>query len=116
MMVPQPGPVQVPPMGAPMGMVHPTMMPPQIPIHQQYVMRTQSVIPAVNPNVPDYKQRVGEAIYEYVEKISGDEQAPKITGMLIDLPMDDIRAYLSSYVILEEKIRQAENLLSGGQQ
>lgn len=65
----------------------------------------------VDKTNPNYKIQVGEVIYDYVEKISGDELAPKITGMLIDLPIEDIRAYLNNYSILEEKVRQAEALL-----
>jgi len=30
---------------------------------------------------------VGEIIYDYIEKMVGSEKAPKITGMLIDLPI-----------------------------
>jgi hypothetical protein len=33
---------------------------------------------------------VGELIYEYIEKMVGPEKAPKITGMLIDLPIPQI--------------------------
>jgi hypothetical protein len=69
------------------------------------------VIPAVDPKNPNYKAQVGEVIYEFVEKISGEDYAPKITGMLIDLPMEDIKAYLMNYNILEEKAKQAEALL-----
>jgi len=37
---------------------------------------------------------VGEIIYEYVEKFAGEDKAPKITGMLIDLPIEEIHGYL----------------------
>jgi len=39
----------------------------------------------------------GECIYFDVEEIIGKEFAPKITGMLIALPMEDIRAFLYDY-------------------
>jgi len=52
------------------------------------------ILPAVHPNNPNYKAQVGEVIYEFVEKIAGDEKAPKITGMLIDLPIEEIQQYL----------------------
>ena len=29
--------------------------------------------------------------------LAGEENAPKITGMLIDLPIEDIQAYLMTY-------------------
>jgi cell division protein FtsW (lipid II flippase) len=40
---------------------------------------------------------IGEYIYEYVEKIVGDEKAPKVTGMLIDLPIEEIKQYLDDF-------------------
>ena len=69
------------------------------------------MIPAVDKANPNYKAQVGEVIYEYVEKISDEQLAPKITGMLIDLPIEDIEAYLGNFAILEEKVKQAESLL-----
>lgn len=63
------------------------------------------MIPGVDKNNPNYKAQVGEIIYEYVEKISDETHAPKITGMLIDLPLEDIKAYLSNFNILEEKVK-----------
>jgi len=32
----------------------------------------------------------GEFIYEYVEKFVGETLTPKVTGMLIDLPIEEI--------------------------
>jgi len=62
------------------------------------------LIPAVNPANPHYKGQVGEFIYEFVEKIAGEEKAPKITGMLIDLPIGEIQAYLVDFGKLQIKI------------
>jgi len=47
-----------------------------------------------------------------VEKLAGEDKAPKITGMLIDLPLDECKAYLTDYTKLEEKVREANSLLS----
>lgn len=65
----------------------------------------------MNINNPNYKAVVGEVIYEFVEKIDGDVNAPKITGMLIDLPIEEIVGYLKDYSKLEEKVREASTLL-----
>ena len=54
-------------------------------------MRGTTLIPAVNNTNPNYKNMVGEFIYDYVEKFVGEERAPKVTGMLIDLPIDEIK-------------------------
>ena len=45
---------------------------------------------------PNYKHQVGEVIFEFVEKVLEDkgvqeDRAPKITGMLIDLPIEEIK-------------------------
>jgi hypothetical protein len=32
------------------------------------------------------KEIIGNTIYKHVEKLVGESKAPKITGMLIDLP------------------------------
>ena len=78
----------------------------------EYNQRGFQLVPAVVPQNPNYKEQVGEFIYEYVEKIAGDEKAPKITGMLIDLPMEEIRGYLTDYAKLQGKISEAHQLLA----
>ncbi len=46
---------------------------------------------------PNYKQKVGSAIYELVQNLSSN--APKVTGMLIELPVPQIRTYLVNFDI-----------------
>lgn len=70
------------------------------------------ILPAVTPQNPNYRGQVGEFIYEYVEKLAGEEKAPKITGMLIDLPIPDIQGYLTDFNKLQVKINEANTLLS----
>lgn len=69
------------------------------------------MIHLAHPSNPNYKSQIGEVIYEYVEQIAGEEAAPKITGMLIDLPIDDIKAYLLNYSTLIAKVKEANDLL-----
>ena len=57
------------------------------------------------------KVQVGEFIYEYVEQRAGELRAPKITGMLIDLPHVEIKAFLVDFNRLQMKIREAISLL-----
>jgi len=64
--------------------------------------------PETNPN---FRNNVGEVIYEYVEKIAGGVKAPKITGMLIDLPQEEIVSYLRDFNKLQEKVTEAVILL-----
>ena len=42
------------------------------------------------PENPNYKEQVGNVIYKYVENIVGTN-AGKVTGMIIDLPIEDIK-------------------------
>jgi len=57
------------------------------------------------------KTQVGELIYEYVKTMVPQERAPKITGMLIELPVDQIKAYLVSYDALNQKVQEASDLI-----
>jgi hypothetical protein len=59
---------------------------------------------------------VGEFIYEFVEQMAGEERAPKITGMLIDLPIPEIRSFLVDFGRLTFKVQEANNLLSQQEQ
>jgi hypothetical protein len=47
-------------------------------------------------NEADQKQQIGELIYPFVNQMFGGD-APKITGMLIDLPIDEIKSYLYDF-------------------
>jgi Poly-adenylate binding protein, unique domain len=40
---------------------------------------------------------VGEFIYTYVEKFVGEAMAGKITGMLLDLPLEEIKKFLYDF-------------------
>lgn len=117
--VPQPMVQQMPPQ--PVAMVPPTGMPPMgIPPNLppqivEYIMKGRQIIPGVVPQNPNYKNIVGEFIYEYVEQISGEEKAPKITGMLIDLQIPEIHGYLSDFGRLQQKIQEANVLLNSQQ-
>ena len=77
-----------------------------------YNQKGFTYLPAVVPHNPNYKALVGEFIYEYVEKFVGDQRAPKITGMLIDLPIEEIKAYLYDFGKLYTKISEAVALLA----
>jgi len=82
------------------------------PYVNDYNMRGCQYIPAVNPQNPNYKNMIGEYIYEYVEKIVGDEKAPKVTGMLIDLPIEEIKQYLYDFSKLHQKAHEAVSVLN----
>jgi len=82
------------------------------PVINTYNQKGVGYLPAVVPENPNYKAIVGEFIYEYVEKFVGEGRAPKITGMLIDLPIEEIKGYLYDFSKLYQKIGDAVNLLN----
>jgi len=76
-----------------------------------YVANAAKLLPSVSERNPYLKEQVGHLIYDFVQGIIGVDKAPKITGMLIELPVAQIKEYLSSYEGLEMKVREANNLL-----
>ena len=55
---------------------------------------------------------VGNLIYKHVEKLVGDVKAPKITGMLIDLPEAELNFSISQWVNFEQKVMSAFQLIT----
>lgn len=79
---------------------------------QKYMMATQRLMPAVTEKNPHLKDQVGQCIYDFVVLNIGADLAPKITGMLISLPVPEIRGFMSSYEALQAKAIEArEHLL-----
>ena len=58
------------------------------------------------------KEMVGNVIYKHVEKLVGDSKAPKITGMLIDLPEAELNFSISQWINFEQKVMSAFQLIS----
>ena len=108
---------QMPPQGmhpgAMGGMPAPQMQ--QSPLAMQYMSTVQPIIPGVVETNEHAKDIVGEKIYEFVLAIAGEQHAPKITGMLIDLPLEEIRDYLMDFNKFEKKVQQARTLLTSQQ-
>ena len=98
--------------------MHPGSMPPMRrqmqhhPLAVKYLSTVGPIIPDVVESNKDVKDLVGNAIYQFVVTLAGEQHAPKITGMLIDLPLDEIRDYLKDFQKFEKKVQQARTLLS----
>lgn len=58
------------------------------------------------------KTRIGDFIYNYIEKLSSADDAPKITGMIIDLDEKDLIESVRTYTGLKEKVDEGKNLLA----
>lgn len=76
-------------------------------VAQKYFQTTQKYLNALSPQNPHLKQQVGGCIYEYVQQLVGDDKAPKITGMLIELPINQIKEYMMDYNNLQVKVKEA---------
>jgi hypothetical protein len=62
------------------------------------------LIPKITLKNKSYKSIAGEFIYEHVERIVGKEEAPKITDMIIDLPIETLKVCISDYQRLLIKV------------
>lgn len=108
--------------GAPMMSGHsmppaptPNVQPP--PINNPQMMYVRSIKAVLNN--PDFtsldedsqREKIGEEIYNYVLEKAGEESAPKITGMIIDLPFADLTNSIQSWEGLQEKIQEGLDLL-----
>lgn len=60
----------------------------------------------------DKKEIVGNTIYKHVEKIIGESKAPKITGMLIDLPDAELNFSVSNWNNFYSKVQSAFALIN----
>lgn len=113
------GQMKMAPMPGMGGMMAPAMRAPLPPINavSEEVIYLQEYNKLINN--PEYdnsededkKNKIGDLIYQYVEKIAGTENAPKITGMIIDLEMADLESSTSSLMQLNEKIKEGIELL-----
>ena len=101
----------------------PPMMPPQAPMGQpgmqasspiaaQYLGVTSKLIPSITERNPYLKERVGEAIFPFIKNLVGNDRVPKITGMLIELPVEQIKQYMCSYENLCCKVKEADDLIN----
>ena len=43
------------------------------------------------------RELIGNVIFEYIEKAAGTERAPKLTGMIIDLPEFELYRSILTY-------------------
>lgn len=69
------------------------------------------LLPAVTEKNPYLKEKVGEAIFPFIRTMIGNERAPKITGMLIELPVEQIKAYMSNFDNFHCKVKEASDLI-----
>ena len=79
-------------------------------LQQDYLAKTLPVLNAIVAQNPNYKQNVGQTIFSFVQVLAGS-YAPKITGMLMEIPIDDIHDFMKSYDLLSQRVAEAKKLL-----
>ena len=57
------------------------------------------------------KEIIGTAIYKHVHEMVGEEHAPKVTGMIIDLDPVELNMSIQQYADLQSKVNSAMQLL-----
>ena len=83
----------------------------QLSFEQRYLLACSNLIYAVVPENPAYREQVGTVFFEYIKQLVGQTKAPKVTGMLIDLPIDDIKNIMQDFNLLQTRVTQASELL-----
>jgi hypothetical protein len=61
------------------------------------------------------KEQVGQAIYEFVSMLVPHERAPKVTGMLIEIPVDQIRSYMQDFNVFQGRVKEANALIDNSE-
>lgn len=62
-----------------------------------FLTATSRIMPSIQEANHKYKEQVGNCIYDFVLQQVGQERAPKVTGMLIDLPIEEIKMYMANF-------------------
>ena len=99
-------------MGAPMPPGGAMGATPSNPVAAQYQQVAAKISGQISEKNPYLKERVGEAIFPFIKNLVGNERVPKITGMLIELPVEQIKQYMFSYDNLVMKVKEADDLIS----
>lgn len=115
--MPQPGmPQPMPHAGMPQpsgmqGMPGPQVTPSNDPNANGFYSKTMPIYAAITEINPNYKNTVGGAIFQFVTQIVGQDFGPKVTGMLIDLPIAEIQKFVTNYDLFQQRVQQAQQLL-----
>ena len=80
-------------------------------IYAQDVMRLFNDEKYMKSGESQKKHLVGSFIFTHVSQMVGDDISPKVTGMIIDLPLADLNYSVSSFETLQAKVRSAVQLL-----
>jgi len=77
----------------------------------RYQQACAKILPSCNERNPHLKEQVGQAIFEFVGMLVPHERAPKVTGMLIEIPVDQIRQYMADFNVFKARVQEANALI-----
>ena len=81
-------------------------------IHQsKFLDVTVPILVDVVEKNPDYRMIVGRSIFTFV-KLLVQFNSPRATGLLIDLPIPEIREYMQNYDIFVERVKETKEILN----
>lgn len=83
-----------------------------LPIQQRFNIECYKIFGAINEQNPNYKDQAGTLFYNFVKELAQPARAPKITGMLIDLPINDIKQMMSNFDHFTTRVNQANDVLT----
>jgi len=81
------------------------------PIIAAYNFEGHSLIHLVISDNDNMKDTVGNFIYEYIQDMVGNEHVGKITGMILDIRLEEIKRVLYNYNYLLHEVTEAYHLL-----
>ena len=76
----------------------------QNPLAVSYMNTFNPIIPGVIEAAQNLKNTIRHKIYHFVLPMVGYQYASKITDMLLDLPLEEIKEYLQDFNELEKKV------------
>ena len=90
----------------------PQQQQPQMSLDNRYLYSCHQILPAIVAENPNYRTQVGTIFYEFIDALIGAEKAPKVTGMLIELPIEDIKLIMQDFSLLQTRVQQASELIA----
>ena len=77
----------------------------------QYQIVTVPKLGDVSENNPNYRKIVGSTIFAFVQDLV-KASAPRVTGLMIDLSVPEIKDYMQNYDIFVDRVLQVTKILS----
>lgn len=94
-----------------MPMPQPMYVNPKVQEYQAHIHQMFNSQEFMTSSIEARKHIIGTAIFKFVEEMVGQQHAPKVTGMIIDLDPIDLNQSVAKYDALCSKVNSAMSLL-----